>query len=167
MKVSNSGPSARRRGLRKYLILPKFQLLVIGINLCVIFTMSIIIWVGTRNALSDLQPVAGLSGIEANFYKNYLDYQISTFQQSLLISLVVGAAFSAFLTLVITHRISGPMVRMKNYFRTLGEGNQPVKPLEFRDGDYFRDLPPLINDAIDRLETKHDHEHGLTHKKAA
>jgi hypothetical protein len=165
MKATNSRHPLRRRGLRKYLILPKFQLLVIGINLSVILTMSAIIWAGTRNALADLKPVAGLSGIEANFYKNYLDYQISTFQDSLLISLIVGAVVSAFLTLVITHRISGPMVRMKNYFKTLGEDNQPPQRLEFRDGDYFRDLPPLINDAIDRLESKLEHEHD--HKKTA
>lgn len=161
MDTQNALLQPRRRFKRKLLIMPKFQLLVIGINLCVILTMSAIIWAGTRSALLDLKPVAGLSGIEASFYKHYLDYQIASFQESLLISLVVGAVASTLLTLVITHRISGPMIRMRNYFRNIKEGG-PANHIEFRDGDYFRELPPLINGAIDRLGEKQG-----TNKKSA
>ena len=151
---AHPSPVHRRRGLRQFLILPKFQLLVIGINVGVTLIMAVILWAQTRNALENLAPTARLSGLDIEFYRNYLDYQARAFQESLGISLVVGLVISIVTTLVITHRISGPMFRMKGYFRAICEGKFPDHPLEFRDGDYFEDLPPLINKAIRQISAR-------------
>lgn len=151
--MHSSKSASDKRFLRKLLVLPRFQLLIIGINFGVVLIMSLIIWVGTQSALQDLQPAAGLSGIEVTFYKNYLNYQTRSFQFALLASFVIGTLVSGVLTLIITHRISGPMIRMREYFRSLSRSNrgQPIPELSFRDGDYFKDLPPLINAAIGQL----------------
>ena len=139
------------RSLRRLLIYPKFQLLLIGINLSVITFTMIVFWVSTQNALQDLAPAAGLSGIEVEYYKKYLEYQSSQFHKALFLSLLLGVVFSGGLTLLVSHRISGPLVRMRNFFRSLstfeGETN-PLPTLEFRDGDYLSDFPPLVNEAI-------------------
>jgi hypothetical protein len=145
----------RKRSIRmRLLIFPKFQLPVIAINLGVILVMSTIIWVGVQNAFMDLKPAAGLSGVEGEYYKHLLDYQIGAFERSLLLSLLAGAVVSTVLTLVITHRFSGPLLRLRGHFKSICQGSGPIPRLEFRDGDYLSDLPPLINGAIDRIESE-------------
>lgn len=63
-------------------------------------------------------------------------------------------------TLLISHRLAGPMIRMRGYFKALAEDRHLEQPggriptLHFRRGDFFRDLPPAINEALARLETR-------------
>jgi hypothetical protein len=144
----------KHRPRTRLLIFPKFQLPVIAINLGVIIVMTSIIWAVMHNALSDLKPAAGLSSMEAEFYTHYLDYQVASFQRALLVSFVAGSAISTFLTLVITHRFSGPLLRLRGHFRAICQGISPIPHLEFRDGDYLSDLPPLVNGAIERIASE-------------
>ena len=57
--------------------------------------------------------------------------------------------------LFLSHRLAGPVVRLKGYFAGIANG-QPVKPVNFRKGDFFSDLPPQINGALQRLESRRD-----------
>jgi hypothetical protein len=144
-------PTAPKRFSRKKLIVfPKFQLPLLAINLVTLGVVSLILWVGMENTISDLRPAAGLSALEAQTYRHYLNYEVRSFEWTLVLGLGTGLILSTFLTLLITHRFSGPLVRMRNYFRALGEGEECSR-LEFRDGDYLREFPPLINDAINRV----------------
>jgi hypothetical protein len=135
---------------KKLLILPQFQLVLIGVNIATVLVTSLVIWVNTRNTLAHLKPAAGLSGHEVEYYNRYLQYQTQSFESALLISLLVGLAVSAVLTLVLSHRLSGPLVRMRGFFSSIRAGG-PVGQLKFREGDYMRDLPPIINGAIERI----------------
>jgi hypothetical protein len=136
----------------KLLIYPRFQVPLLVINGGVVVAVSLLVWVGLRNALADLKPLAGLSGMQAEYFRKYLDYQAVQLQTTIGITLFLGLIGSTLLTLVVSHRLAGPMVRLKNYFRTLNEGQQPWGPLEFRDGDYLRDLPPIVNEFIDKTK---------------
>jgi hypothetical protein len=146
---------ARRYSRRKFLIFPKFQIPVLAVNLGVILLMAGIVWFGAQNAFSELRPAAGLSDGEREFFLRYLDYQAHRFERSLLLALVAGTGVSTFLSLVITHRFSGPLLRLRGYFKMLSErppqSGEAVPRLEFRDGDYLSDLPPLINEAVGRV----------------
>lgn len=53
-------------------------------------------------------------------------------------------------TVALTHRMAGPIVRLRSHIRAIAEG-EDVDPLKFRDGDFFRDLPPLFNQMIEKL----------------
>jgi hypothetical protein len=139
-----------RQFRKKFLIFPKFQVPVLVVNLSVIFVMAGIIWIGMQNAFSDLKPAAGLSDGEREFYLRYLEYQAFNLQRSLLWALGVGVVVSTICTVVITHRFSGPLLRLRSYFKDLSQDGKPIPQLSFRDGDYLSDLPPLINDAIER-----------------
>ena len=54
-------------------------------------------------------------------------------------------------TVALTHRMAGPIVRLRSHIRSIAEGEE-VAPLKFRDGDFFRDLPPLFNEMIERVK---------------
>lgn len=144
-------PSDSRKRL---LIHPKFQLLLLGVNLGVMLLFAAIVWATVQNTLLDLKPAAGLSGEEIDFYKRYLDYQAHSFQNAILISTVAGLMISGGVTLIVSHRIAGPMIRLRNFFRALATRSlSPLPKLEFREGDYFTDLPPLVNEAISRVHS--------------
>lgn len=137
---------------KKVLIHPKFQLLLLGVNLGVMLIFAAIVWATVQNTLLDLKPAASLSGQEIDFYKRYLDYQAHSFQNAILISTMAGLMISGGVTLIISHRIAGPMVRLRNFFRILATRTSgPPLKLEFREGDYFTDIPPLVNEAISRV----------------
>jgi hypothetical protein len=157
--MQNQASPPRRKNLRRrVLIFPKFQVPVLLINLGVICIMAGIVWFGAHNAFSELRPAAGLSDSEREFFLRYLDYQERNFHRALFAALLVGLGVSTVLTLVVTHRFSGPLLRLRGYFKQLSErpeeGAERAPRLEFRDGDYLSDLPPLINLAVHRMESR-------------
>jgi hypothetical protein len=55
-------------------------------------------------------------------------------------------------TLTLSNRIAGPICRLRDTVKRLGEGEE-VPPLEFRRKDMWTDLPELFNRMTDRLQT--------------
>jgi hypothetical protein len=123
-------------------------------NLGILLVFFAIAWVGTRNALMDLKPAAGLSGMEAEFFKKYVDYQATQIEHALLVAFGVGVVTAAGVTLIITHRLAGPLVRLRCYFQSIIDGTPPIRPLEFRDGDFLREMEPLVNNAIEKVQNQ-------------
>jgi hypothetical protein len=141
----------------RFLILPQFQLKLLGANFAVIFVISGIIWFQMSRAFSELSQAAGVSGVEAEFYQNYLAFHSHRLRVALAVSFVVATVASTLMTLVLSHRFSGPLVRLRGYFRQLNE--QPgamveLPKLSFRRGDFLSDVPPLINKALHRIQTE-------------
>jgi hypothetical protein len=105
-------------------------------------------------AFADLSRAAGVSGVEAEFYQNYLAFHSHQLRLALALSFIVAAIASTLMTLVLSHRFSGPLVRMRGYFRQLTEqpGTKPLPKLSFRRGDFLSDIPPLVNSALSRIQ---------------
>lgn len=78
--------------------------------------------------------------------------------KSLLINLGVALGFSLLLmavsTLLFSHRLAGPMIRMKNYFSKISQSGDFPNQITFRKGDFFEELPPLINGAFESIKKK-------------
>ena len=69
---------------------------------------------------------------------------------NLAIALGVGLVLSYLLTLILSNRLAGPIVRLREHFRKISEGGN-LEPVYFRQKDFFNDLPPLINDALKKV----------------
>lgn len=149
--TSGLSKSTKRNRRGKLIIFPQFQLLLIVANLGINFVVAILTWLQTRRAFANLEPAAGLSGMEVSFYKKYLAYHMGVYQTSVFWTLGIGLVAVGLLTLFVSHRFAGPIVRLRNYFTEIGERGWPKYPLGFRDGDYLHDLPPIINHAIETL----------------
>jgi len=61
---------------------------------------------------------------------------------------------SSALTLIISYRFAGPLIRLRDYFERLGIEKDSFRELNFRTGDYFSDLPPIINDGLKRFKSQ-------------
>lgn len=153
---NNTGKS--RRSLSNLLIYPEFQLPLILLNAVIIGLCLIVFWIAAQSAIHDLQPAAPLSGAEVNFFRKYLEYQTTRFHTMFLLASAFAFTFSTAVTLYMSHRIAGPMVSLRTYFRAIKEGADPLPQLFFRDRDFLSDIPPLVNDAIaalvERLTTR-------------
>jgi hypothetical protein len=151
--MENHDPSTGRprRQFRKLLIYPQFQIPLVGLNLAAIGVSLLVFWVAAQNTLRDLQPAGALSGIDIDFYRRFLEYQSSQFRNMFLSATAVSVAFSTLVTLFLSHRIAGPMVRLRSYFHALKDGADPIPQLAFRDRDFLGDIPPLVNEAIAAL----------------
>jgi hypothetical protein len=138
----------------RFLIFPQFQLKLLGANLLVMTLAAGVIWLQMSRAFSELAQMsatAGASGAEAEFFRRFLEFQSHNIMTSLGLALVAALLGSTLLTLVISHRFSGPLVRLRHYFRDVRDSRGPMPKLSFRKNDFLSDLPPLVNDALERV----------------
>jgi len=89
-----------------------------------------------------------------NLFSQLLTQQL----RNLLIYMFI-AAFIAVLTMGITalllsHKMAGPMIKLRNFFNGIAKSGDFPETLSFRNGDFFQDLPPTINQAFTSLKKK-------------
>lgn len=133
------------------LIYPKFQLLLIGCNFGIVTLGFLAVAAGLHHFFAQLHGRGVESGLSPAHY-----YFIFLGNESHRLYGVVGAAYvlsilvSSLFTLYLSQKIAGPIVRLRGYFRAMEKGSSP-KPLEFRKGDFFDELPKTVNEALKRL----------------
>ena len=55
-------------------------------------------------------------------------------------------------TLTLSNRIAGPIHNLRNTIKNIAEGSPDTRPLRFRDGDFWTDLPDQFNAMTKRLK---------------
>jgi hypothetical protein len=140
-----------RRSTKNLLIYPQFQIPLIVFNLGALGLSLLVFWVTSQKVLGDLEPAAKLSGVEIDFFRKYLQYHSRQLHIMFAVSGFITLLVSFVSTLVLSHKIAGPMVALRHYFRKVKDGVQPMPRLKFRDFDFLQDIPPLINEAIEAL----------------
>ena len=140
---------------KKILIYPRFQLLLIGVNILVTactFGITIFQASQTFSRFQELGKMVQLPQDHSFF--NLIEFQASTLHSKMIVSFFISIVLSAIMTLVISHRLSGPIVRLKSYFSEIAEKKGLSSQLHFRKGDFFADLPEVINRALQSLKSK-------------
>jgi hypothetical protein len=64
----------------------------------------------------------------------------------ILCALITGLIVAGF-GLFFSHKVAGPIYRLRTYFREM-----PDSKLSFREGDFFNDLPPVINESLEKVK---------------
>lgn len=148
-----SRAQARRRKTRNFLIYPKFQMrLILANSAILLLAFGAIAWQAWRS-LKHIEGLGLATGLhpEHAFFK-FISFQMSTLMSYLAVAFVVSTAFSIVMSLYLSHRIAGPIVRLNGYLKRIGEkGVVSEGPLKFRQGDFFDDLPESVNGAIDSV----------------
>jgi hypothetical protein len=134
----------------KLLIYPKFQLPLIFWNTLIFLIVTGMQFFVSRRAFTNFRELGEKAGFQIDH--PYFSF-ITRFEGEILFyslaGLGIGITCFVFANLVLSHKISGPICRLKSYFSSL-ERNKS-QPLAFRKNDFFSDLPTVINSAIDRL----------------
>ncbi|MBS1959407.1 MAG: hypothetical protein JST80_08050 [Bdellovibrionales bacterium] len=153
-----AGASLRRRPpwyKRKYLVYPKFQLTLIVLNSIVTIVLFILTALLVVRSHIYLEELVRQTRIPAqNLFSQLLTQQLHTLLIYMGVGLVVGVVTTGIATLLLSHKMAGPMIRLRNFFTDISKTGDFPESLNFRDGDFFQDLPPMINQAFNALKRK-------------
>jgi hypothetical protein len=89
-----------------------------------------------------------------NVFNQMLSLQLRSLLINLSLALAASLVITAVCTLLISHRLAGPIIRLKKVFSEIEKNGDFPEPVRFRQGDYFEDLPPMINQAFLALRKK-------------
>jgi signal transduction histidine kinase len=142
---------------RQYLIDRKFQLmwagriflLMILVSLAVGWTIYYTVWDTTISQLKGLVAMGVLSQAQVLPISSTIKTSIALalFTRSLALVFIL-----AVLTIFLTHRIVGPIFKIKKTLRIIGDG-QTSERVFLRKHDEFKDLASEINAILDHLQS--------------
>ena len=140
---------------KKLLIYPSFQLRLVIFNALVMAGAFSIMAFEIRLALSDLRAMGVSVSLQPGHpYFKFVDFHSQRLYWAVGISFILSSVVSSLITLRLSHRLAGPIARLRSFFISLSEnGLKSGEPesLKFRKNDFFGDLPPVINSAIQNL----------------
>lgn len=140
---------------RKYLVYPKFQLTLIILNTIVTFTLFGLTSLLVVRSHIYLEALVRQTRIPAqNLFTQLLTQQLRTLLIYMAVAMLIGLLTTGIATLLLSHKMAGPMIRLKNFFADIDKSGNFPENLNFREGDFFQDLPPTINRAFDHLKRK-------------
>ena len=164
MEENNQDEGQRKKQGRtlNFLIHPQFQLTLLAINGLTLLLVTGAIFLQVSRFFDKMNKI----GLEAKFWETHpyfemLKMQSQDIHTSLLIGIGISAIVSTLAILVVSHKLVGPIVRLKSYFtyvKQMRHMNKPFHSLKFRDGDYFTELPEIINEALETNTESHQED---------
>lgn len=141
-----------RMGRKKWLIYPAFQIRLMVVQGLILVGAFLLAALEVHQAFDHLRNLGTQVHLpEGHPYYQFLRIQARELTGRLWIAAFGGAVISVFASLLLSHRVAGPIVRLVGYFRQIRIEKKIIQDLRFRKGDYFSDLPEQINGALDEL----------------
>ena len=134
---------------RKYLVYPQFQMTLIILNTAVTMALfGLIAYMVIRSHLY-LENLVKQTRLPAqNLFIQLLTDQLRSLLIYMFVALGIGLVTTATFTLLLSHKMAGPMIRLKLFFGQVSKSGEFPDQLKFREGDFFQELPPAINTAF-------------------
>jgi len=151
--VRPSGPPPWYK--KKYLVYPKFQMTLILLNsvvTLVLFVMTSLLVVRSNLFLENVVRQAKLPAQDV--FIQILDQQLRSLMGYMGLTVFIAVTITGLLTLLISHKLAGPMIKLRRYFSEIEKNGNVNEELRFRESDFFQDLPPTINRALHSLKRK-------------
>jgi hypothetical protein len=151
---NSSKKRVHQRYLRNFLIYPRYQLALVGINISILAAGFVIIYYQVSNSFFNLDEVAKEKNILANpFYQELVLIQESIIINNILSTTIVCIFFASLFTILFSHRSAGAIYGLQKYFEDISE-NGYTRPLSFRKGDLHKDLPEAVNIALVKMNSE-------------
>jgi hypothetical protein len=148
---------------RKLLVYPSFQLALFFVNTVIMTCAFTGVGLLTAFSFSRMRAHGGSDGAStAQEFLRFLEFQERLVYLHLGVALGLAFLFSWVVTLMVSHKMAGPLVRLRRHFEQLAETGE-APHLDFREDDYFTEFPALVNAAVERLKSdgrKHAHSHA-------
>ena len=151
--VKQSGPPPWYK--KKYLVYPKFQMTLILLNSVVtliLFVLTSLLVIRSNLFLENIVRQAKLPAQDIFF--QMLDQQLKSLMTYMGFAVFVAVTVTGLLTLYISHKLAGPMIKLRRYFGDIEKSGSIAEDLTFRSNDFFQDLPPTINRALKALKKR-------------
>ena len=140
--------SIKERSLNKIWINGPFQLKLIGYFVGLFILSTACLYSTTYLFFWNMKN----KGLKVGIPEGHIFHQFLEAQKHDLDMLFIGLAAANFVlllivTLIISHRIAGPIYKMKQHLQDPSLKDEPFK---FRQNDFFRELEPIINELKDK-----------------
>ena len=141
------------RKLKHWMIYPQFQMRLIIWNLLIMGIALVIVGIGACQTFSYLKGLGVAVGLSSGHnYFQFIELQSRILFRNLAIAGGLCGLASFIITMIISHRLAGPMTRLRGYFAEMKESGQVQNPLSFRKDDYMKELADEINGALEALK---------------
>lgn len=141
-----------KRHFKNFLIYPKFQYSLITINFLLFLMSGVYIFFFFKRSYGKLHLEGIAAGLPVgDIYFEQLIHQESVVQQSLVSALFISFVISSLFTVLMSHRMAGPIVRLKNLL-VEGIKTGKLEPLIFRQDDFFPEFPEIFNQAMNKTD---------------
>lgn len=136
---------------RKILIMPDFQLTLIFWNLLISAILFFVVLLQIFSGMKNMRKMGESAGFSPDHpYYKFITELTSQIYFNVSIAFLLGVVIASFITLLVSHKLAGPLYRLRLYFSGLANG-APMKDISFRKGDYLIDLGVLINNALKKI----------------
>ena len=142
----------------KLIIYPKLQYTLIAVNSLIMFIIIGAVAFQSHQHLNKMRELGIANKMPSKHpYFGFLNLLEADLNKYLLIGAAIGVLISAIITLLLSHKMAGPIVRLRGYFKDISETypQKDFQELQFRKNDFFADLPPHINQAVEKIK-KHN-----------
>jgi hypothetical protein len=132
---------------RTFLINPEFQMkFMIYVVSCTMGAMSLVYFSQQYFFNQFYQKGEDLGLADNHPFFLLLNQQQEQLTQIFFVTSVIVCVLVSLWALFFSHRIAGPFYRLEKYFLDAShQKDQPLRPLAFRDNDFFQEIPDAIN----------------------
>lgn len=136
----------KNRKLRNFIIYPQFQIRLILIIMAISLLAPVIILSFQMFSFHQQIKNGQMMNLPEThpyfvFYNEFQEKSYFAFG----IAVAVSFACAFFIGLVVSHRVAGPLVKLRRHLEEVGEDPSKDGQLKFREGDFFRELADAYN----------------------
>jgi hypothetical protein len=137
---------------KKILVYPSFQLKIIAFNFGFIFLEFLVIYMVVQKSFFEfLHFDEAKKNFAQHSFFDFVKFQSNKIFLTMVVCFLICFLLSSLMNLYISQRMAGPLLRMRSFFIEISKSGGQVTKLKFRDGDYFDDLPEIINSALTNI----------------
>ena len=147
--MSQPKPQAYQR--RIYYIEKEFQLRFI-IKFCLLAGAGSLLVIGVVYWLARHSTTVAIASGRVGVHST-AEYLLPLLLQTVLIELIVVGLATTVMTMLISHKIAGPLYRLKALLKDLGEGELSAS-MKLRKGDQLQPVADIYNESVRKLNDK-------------
>lgn len=143
-----------QRKLKSVFIYPVFQVKFLLISLCLITILSSIYFFAARLAFNRFEAMGSSAGLPiSNVYFQFIEEQRNSLYLTMGLSYLTLVVVAGFVSYWFSHRVAGPMRRLETSLASMAKSGE-LKEIEFRENDFFRDIPERFNAMVRSQSSK-------------
>jgi sensor histidine kinase YesM len=153
-QTDSAGGAQRPWKRRVLLINPKFQLTFLFYMLVIAATIIVVLYVANVFFFRRSYEAGQTLGLPPDhIYFTFIDNQRSTMKWIFLLASGVTMVNLTFWGLYLSHRVAGPIYRLRKHMVELAEG-KTNRDVNFRTNDFFPELAEAFNQFVKTLKRK-------------
>lgn len=133
----------------KWLVYPGFQFTLLFVNLLLFLAFLAYVFYQIQSSFLYMAAIGAKADLAQDHpYYQYLGFQKDMIFRELLIGGGIFVLISFIFTIYISHKLVGPMFRLKTFLENYCDKKSGKTKLTFRKNDFFQEIPDLVNKAI-------------------